>query len=392
MTAFLRRLVLFVALVPACHAMAQDRRAIVGDSIVLPSGELAAGQAVIVAGGRIEKVVPEAQIPQGTPIDRYPGAVISPGLIDVLSEAGAYGAHREAQRAIDPAASVIDAIDPLVPALVDLLRRGITAVMVVPDDNNVVGGVCATIRTYVPDARLDVIRADGPLILSLGPAVLTVDREPTSRAGALSMLREALALAKANKGDERLARAIQGKLDVVVRCEAAEDVDGLLRVLGEVSIKPRLAHAADLVEVAGDLEGSTPLVIAGPLGLASSPRLLQGPAAAAEADLGVALTGGTPRRDGLSLRLGAALAVRYGLAPDAARAAITSAPATAAGVADRIGRLVPGLDADLAIFSGDPLRLDSRVIAVYVGGQRVFSEMQIIPDESVPSGGDYADQ
>ena len=70
-----------------------------------------------------------------------------------------------------------------------------------------------------------------------------------------------------------------------------------------------------------------------------------------------------------SLRLSAALAVRAGLDPKAALAALTEGAAQLAGVADRVGALEPGRDADFVLWSGDPLDLSSRLVAVYVDGE-----------------------
>ena len=88
----------------------------------------------------------------------------------------------------------------------------------------------------------------------------------------------------------------------------------------------------------------------------------------------VVFAGGSPGQGYDSLRLSAALAVRYGMDPADARLAITSRAAELAGVGDRVGSLRPGYDADLVVFSDDPLRLDARILEVYVSGVRVFRE------------------
>jgi imidazolonepropionase-like amidohydrolase len=51
--------------------------------------------------------------------------------------------------------------------------------------------------------------------------------------------------------------------------------------------------------------------------------------------------------------------------------ALTSEAARIAGVADRIGAIDRGMDADVVLWSGDPLDLGSRISAVYVDGARV---------------------
>jgi imidazolonepropionase-like amidohydrolase len=73
-----------------------------------------------------------------------------------------------------------------------------------------------------------------------------------------------------------------------------------------------------------------------------------------------------------ALRLEASVAVRGGLAPDLALRAITSEPAAALGLGERIGSIAPGRDGDLVILDGDPLSALSRVLRVVVEGRVVF--------------------
>ena len=71
------------------------------------------------------------------------------------------------------------------------------------------------------------------------------------------------------------------------------------------------------------------------------------------------------------LPLCAALAVKSGMTPESALASITSRAAEIAGIADRVGSLAPGKDADIVITSGHPINLLSRVRAVFIEGERV---------------------
>ena len=71
------------------------------------------------------------------------------------------------------------------------------------------------------------------------------------------------------------------------------------------------------------------------------------------------------------LTLCATLAVKGGMNPENALAAITIRPAEIAGVADRVGSLTPGKDADIVVTSGHPINLLSRVRAVFIEGKRV---------------------
>ena len=51
---------------------------------------------------------------------------------------------------------------------------------------------------------------------------------------------------------------------------------------------------------------------------------------------------------------------------------VTLNPAEIMGVADRIGSLAPGKDADVVIWSGDPLDIYQRPLQVFMNGTRVF--------------------
>jgi imidazolonepropionase-like amidohydrolase len=70
--------------------------------------------------------------------------------------------------------------------------------------------------------------------------------------------------------------------------------------------------------------------------------------------------------------LQAALAEREGLPRAAALSAITATPAAIYGLADRVGSLKPGCDADLVVWTGDPLDLRSRAERVFIGGAQVY--------------------
>ncbi len=68
----------------------------------------------------------------------------------------------------------------------------------------------------------------------------------------------------------------------------------------------------------------------------------------------------------------AALAVKEGLDPETALRALTIHPARVLGLDDRIGSLAPAKDADLVLWSGDPLDVMQRALSVWIGGRRVY--------------------
>jgi imidazolonepropionase-like amidohydrolase len=68
------------------------------------------------------------------------------------------------------------------------------------------------------------------------------------------------------------------------------------------------------------------------------------------------------------LLLSAAMAVREGMDEEAALRAVTIHAARVCGMQDRVGSLAPGKDADIAIFTGHPLDMRTKVRCTIVGG------------------------
>ncbi|MEU3214054.1 amidohydrolase family protein, partial [Nocardiopsis alba] len=69
----------------------------------------------------------------------------------------------------------------------------------------------------------------------------------------------------------------------------------------------------------------------------------------------------------------AILCVKEGMDRDSAIRALTVNPAEIMGLDDRVGSLKPGLDADVVVWSGDPLDIMSRALRVFVGGREVYT-------------------
>ena len=66
------------------------------------------------------------------------------------------------------------------------------------------------------------------------------------------------------------------------------------------------------------------------------------------------------------------MAARLGLPYEAALKALTIIPARQVGIADRVGSLTPGKDADFFITSGDPLDPRYPAEQVYIEGKLVY--------------------
>ena len=73
-----------------------------------------------------------------------------------------------------------------------------------------------------------------------------------------------------------------------------------------------------------------------------------------------------------SLPLCAGLAVKAGLPLEEGYRAITINAAEICGVADRVGSLEPGKDADIAVFTGNPMEIFTETLYTIIDGKVVY--------------------
>ena len=92
----------------------------------------------------------------------------------------------------------------------------------------------------------------------------------------------------------------------------------------------------------------------------------------ARAGVTVAITTDHPVSQIQSLPLCAGLAVKAGLPVEQGLRAITVNAARICGVGDRMGMLEPGKDADVAVFSGNPMEVFTRTLYTVIDGRVVY--------------------
>jgi imidazolonepropionase-like amidohydrolase len=150
-----------------------------------------------------------------------------------------------------------------------------------------------------------------------------------------------------------------------------QDVHRALQLAGQHGLKGTL-HGANLSgEIAETIQQAGFSVVYRPFGANTSGRTLDATVQLAEAGVPFGFGLDAPDRDELTLRYSAALCVRAGVEPATAWKALTADAAGIAGVSERLGQVAPGQDADLVLWSGNPLDLGSSVSAVYVNGNLV---------------------
>lgn len=360
--------VLFVAAVTQAPEAPAEPLVLRGARLAtITRGEIPAGT-LLVRDGRIAAIGRNLDLPPDARVLDWPGEfVVAPGFIDLHSHLASVFEIDELTESVTPHVRAVEAFSSTHPDVEAALRSGVTLVALAPGHGNLVAGRAALLR--LNGGRLDRMILDdaGPLKLSLGDEALRPDREPTSRTGALRLLRSLLR-DPASEVSRTLLR--EGRI-AMIHARKSADILRAVELQEAWSFRAFLVHADEAPKVADRLKNAGVSVAYGPLTVADLEERLGGPARLAKAGVRLAFVSDAPATSEEQLRLTAILAVRAGLDAETALRALTLSPAEMLGLQDRFGSLEEGREADLVVYSGHPLSPASDVEAVIVAGRIV---------------------
>jgi imidazolonepropionase-like amidohydrolase len=323
---------------------------------------------VLLRDGRVVAVGTDVEIPKGVPVALRPDAWVIPAFVDASTGLGLVGDLDETSRPVEDDIDLGLVIDSQHRDFSAARAAGIGTCGVLPGDRNVFGGEGSAVKTSG-----DVVGVVAKL--ALGPSVLRPGRAPTSRSGVMALLRETLEGAHGAEGTSAgsLSRFASGRTVGIASVAGAQDVSSLIELAERFGLRVALRLAPTLEPK--DFEGlavKDRVIVLGPYSASTPSRVLKVAKVLSAQGATLAFASDAPARPAAALRLGAALAVRYGLPAPRALHALTQGGADALGLGDRIGSLDVGKDADVTVLSGPPLDLRSRVLELYVGGRRVY--------------------
>ena len=361
---------------------------------------------VLLEDGKIAALGRDVRVPDASEQVDARGKVITPGLVDAHAHVGLYeeaegwaGADgNELTDPVTPHVRAIDAINPADLGFRDAVGGGVLAANVNPGSGNPIGGQTVAIKTWGRTVDAMALRQPSGVKSALGENPKRVYGEkkemPSTRLGTAGVIREAFARAQSylvkqarhppDEPPERdirleaLGRVLRREIPWRQHCHRADDIATALRLAEEFDYRLVIDHGTEAVFLADILaERDVPVVI-GPLFTARSKvelrnRSLLNPGKLAAAGVTIAITTDHPVVPIHFLVYQAAIAVKEGLDRATALRAVTLHPAWIMGVDERIGSLAPGKDADLCIWSGDPLDVMSRVEQAWIDGRRVYT-------------------
>lgn len=385
-----RHLLLWAALLCASIGSAQAQRFAIRNARIVPvQGAVIENGTILIENGKIKALGKSIPIPAGTTIIDGTGKVVMPGLVDANAHYGTRDTANEQTTEVTPQIHVLQMVNPCSGDFKRALQSGVTTLCLTPGSLNVVGGLCGAVKTTGGDLDRMLVRdsvaeraalgsdtfaGNGGFLNASGDLSTLYLRRPNSRMGAVWEMRHALDQPKKYPA---LAAVRSGALVFRVQARVENDIRAALTIAQEFKI-PRLV-IDDCVEgfrIADLLAERHVSVVLGPF---SDPQGF-GPeraetslsTAALLSSKGIPVAFGSNDGDPTQLLAWAAMAVRNGMTPDAALKAVTLNAAEISGVADRVGSLAPGKDADLLLLSGDPLELTTHIERVFVNGQVVY--------------------
>ena len=365
---------------------------------VTPEGVVAD---ILVENGKIKEIGSNIEVGADVEIIDATGKQVYPGFVEAHGHIGldGYGIgyegmdYNEMNDIVSPQLRGLDGVKAMDPAFAQAAKAGVTCVCVGPGSANVLGGTFTTIKTVGKRSDNMVVRDAVAMKCAFGenPKRCYRDKSDTSRMTTAFKLREALAKAKEYMekkeaaGDdvskrpaldmkcEALIPVLKGEMPLKAHAHATDDIFTALRIAKEFGTKITLEHVTEGHLIVEELaKENVPLAVGPSLTSASKFELRNKswvtPGVLAKAGCQVSIITDSPVIPQEYLPLCAGLAVQAGMEPFAALQAITINAAKHAGVADRVGSLEVGKDADIVITDGCPFEVSTKVECVMIDG------------------------
>lgn len=336
------------------------------------------------------------------------GKFITPGFIDAHCHIGLFEDSlgfegddgNEMTAPVTPQLRAIDAIYPTDRTFDEALAAGVTVAITGPGSANVIGGQFAAVKTFGRTVEEKLLSAPVAMKIAFGENPKRVyhgqRKSPSTRMATASILREALFKAKeymekketaAGNSEktpafdlkwEALIPVLKREIPLKAHAHRADDIMTAIRIAEEFGLRITLDHCTEGHLIADLLAAKGLPAIVGPSFSDRSKVELRNltfetPGILAKAGVKIAIMTDSPVIPSQYLPLCAKLAVRNGLDAQEALKAITINPAEIVGIANRVGSLEAGKDADLVVFDRHPLAFEAEVEMVFINGKRVVS-------------------
>lgn len=336
------------------------------------------------------------------------GLFVMPGIIEAHCHVGISEEKRgtecddanEITNPVTPYLRALDAINPMDAAFHNAIQAGITSVMVGPGSSNVVGGQFLFMKTHGSTRNINsmVIKEPAAMKISLGEnpknAFKDLGVAPSTRMSIAALLREELFQAKRYRQEKAYALSnkqpfkedfklepwlpiLENKIPLKAHVHRTDDILTAIRIAKEFDLNLTLDHCTEGHLIVDEIKKSGYPAIIGP-SMASRNKTevinadFKTAGILAKHGILVAITTDHPVILIQYLPICAGLAAKKGLGIEEGLKAITINPAKICGVSERIGSIEVGKDADIAIFTGNPMETFTHTVYTIIDGKIIY--------------------
>ena len=358
---------------------------------------------ILIDGGKIVKIGKDlsaegAEVIDATGLQVYPGFVEAHCHIGLDGYGIGYEGHdyNEMNDPVTPQVQAIDGINPFDPCMKMAAKAGVTCFATGPGSSNALGGTFAAIKPV--GTRVDNMIVKFPIAMKCAfgenPKRCYQKQGISSRMTNAAKIREALNKAKFYKakieaaGDdasklpaydqksEALIPVLNHEIPLKAHAHQANDIFTAIRIAKEFGVGLTLEHVTEGHMIVDELaKENLPLAVGPTFGHASKFELQnktwETPGILAKAGCHVSIITDAPVTPLHYLPLCAGLAIKAGMDEYDALRAVTINPAEHIGIADRVGSLEEGKDADVVIVDGCPFDVTGVIKHVLINGEEV---------------------
>lgn len=400
----MRLTLLVLILVAATNSVFSQTIAITNGKVYPVSGPPINNGTVLIRDGMIIGVGGQVTIPAGAQRIDATGKVVTPGLINSITELGVVEIDQvrntsdvsaKGNNNIAAAFRVWDGLNPASVLFAPARNEGVTSAIVVPEGGLVSGQAAAIDLLSGP--RSDVVRRTAVAMVA---QVDNANSAGTSARGELigklrTLLedvtfylnrrtdyeRAAARTLSASKDDlEALASVVEGRMLLMIEANRMDEIDAALALARDFHLKIAIAGGAEAWLCADRLAAARVPVLTGamsniPDSFATLNQRQENAALLRKAGVQVVIVASNgsdvTRYNARNVKYEAGNAVAYGMSYDDALRAVTLTPAELFGLSDRIGSLQTGREANLVVWSGDPFEFSTQVEHVFIRGREV---------------------
>lgn len=335
------------------------------------------------------------------------GKYVVPGFVDAHCHIGMFNDAvgfegddgNECTDPVTPHLRAIDAIYPTDLPFEEALQAGVTTAVTGPGSANVLGGTFAAIKTYGNTVEKKLLRQPIAMKCAFGEnpkrVYNSMKKSPSTRMATAAILRETLFRAaeylekKEAAGDdpskrpafdikmESLIPVLKREIPLKAHAHRADDIMTAIRIAEEFNVRITLDHCTEGHLIIDEIVSRKLPAIVGPtFGTRTKIELKNTTfdtiVKLTKAGVKTAIMTDSPVIPLDSLPLCAKFAIQHGLTKEEALRCITLSAAEIAEIADRVGSLESGKDADIVVFDRHPMDFDAKVEMVIVDGAIVY--------------------